>query len=265
MSVNFKGFLGPQLTRRSSRFTQGQGWQLEQEYQGTFAAIAGKENLKFDGWDLEFGRRGPYHTVRATANLPGFGGERELTERWSVHKELVEKDIFSHPAVAADQKTWNDSVAVSTGEAPPWKRFVELFAEGQLTKEGFDQFLPTARLNPSFIPLAVELSRGITGYETEYVVLERTQKISPQYDLKMDIGANSVIYRTVDLQTVFGVPNGILFNLPNSADYVDPPQGAWGWRLRDQSVEYQGPLLAVRQQDWAFAWWSTYLNTLFVP
>lgn len=224
----------------------------------TLSDALGREKLFSQaGYTTEISLQGPVFKLRATAFQPS-SNPPYYTERWSWSKEIQSRSIWSHPKVVTELNT----VAVPS----EYRKDIE-----QAVTDGTP--LKAAPVGDSGLPFKTQLFRhllnGEESYEFETLVVRRLRQGYPFNALRSKVnlpsvvlGANSIIYRTNTLISVFGLPPNIQAIMP-----VDPPDPsgdyAWGWRIRDQNGDFEGHLKFNETLDWVYAPWSRLAYTLF--
>ncbi len=226
-SVLSGGKPGPHITRTGFSFNTDTGlYTQEIEYSGSKAGIQGLANT--------FANRNQDHRLdnedglsRVTVFIPQQGSE--ALDKYEVMWEMEQRNIWSHPTVAAAAKAYDDAL-VDTGD----QTFRDIAEDAVSGKIG---------LTPTGIMAQViaNLRAGIDGWEQEYVTLRRTRVIPPDFGSAANISAASLIYTTDQLL----LPSSIAFNVPSDADISgfpnsDPDNFQWGWRRRPSTSSIQG-------------------------
>ena len=181
---------------------------------------------------LQTGQEGPLHTLTATFATLNDGATETPTDKWTINTEVLEKAGFFHPTV-------NAAMEASANPAD-WRMAVE-----DAVKDGTLVSFPGVQGQ-----MFLELRRGATHFEDEYLVLRRTRSVSTSYTTQMSLTASRLIYSSSQLP----VPTSVLFTLPNLP--ANPAQSQWGWRLRTQSSEVVGTKVE-QAHEWVLAAWST--------
>jgi hypothetical protein len=230
------------------------------EWHGTKAALIAKQ-AELGGRTRLYPIQGPLWSLVTTytggAAVPGQEPEDEVaTDKWSTHTNILEKEIWMHPLVFAA------AVAYDSANPNKFKRQLEKYAEEENPIVGPDCMSDSTSLASPYSSLQVhdvaedvmiELGRGATHYEDEYLVLRRTRTISTTFPVSMPLYSTRLIYTTAQIP----VPLNVLFSLPTFPDA--PAQSSWGWRLRTQQSDFVGPTRIEQVFEWVLAAWSTLL------
>lgn len=256
MSAIIKGTAAVQLVRQEYRYDpQVNGTVFESEYHGST-----KSALGFFGRNKGTGNNVSVSLDNGTGRVViqravGTDGEQtQTTERYEVAIEFLEKDIWQNTQIAQEARRYNELIDLSgSAEDLYYREACEEIAVKKL------QFT----INPTDYPLAAQVVRylrdGVTGWETEYVVVKRSRKIarssSPQI---ATVGEGKYIYSTAQL----GLPNDIAFSVPDSStltpissDYV------WGWRRRPSTSTIEG-MFIDQNSEFILSQWSTLFYTV---
>jgi len=170
----------------------------------------------------------------------------QVTTEWETDTEAFEKDIFRHPTVQQDVIDQNTT-------ASEWRKAVEAAVE---TEGATAHAAAIAALTTTQQSVAVELGRGVTGYEDEYQTLTRTRRASSLYPFSyvVRLGLARVVFSVAQLQ----LPSNLGFltgSLP-----AQPPSTYWGWRMRDQRVRIVGDKVE-EVVTFVLSDWSSFLYT----
>jgi hypothetical protein len=103
-------------------------------------------------------------------------------------------------------------------------------------------------------------ARGTEVYEVKRFVLRRRRTFSPQYAGRAVLDAVEKVYTTQKLIELFGIPQIIQMQLPQTPP-TKPSESVWAWRSRvDNSTTQLGRVAKTEEVlDWVFAAWSTLL------
>ena len=266
-----RGLTGPQLISQGREFVVGQGWVYRVEYQGNFNDINGLGNgLRLEGYDFVVSGDGPIYTLQATRQAIGSNDFSDFYDRFTMNKEFIEKDIFEHPTVRAESAVWVATpLPGQTNTQTKYRQYITNYAT---TDDHENKFIfefqfgpPNAQTYPVAHQVAREIARGVTHYETEYLVMTRERMVSIVYGQKLTPlpGATSKIYSLRQISIIYDFPNGFIgidmgdvVNQQNDTSLTDT---RWGWRNRRNEVTYIGGIKAEVLQDFAFAAWSTWI------
>ena len=220
------------------------GYTTRQTYKGRNTEIyALAASYRALGWATNISQDGPVHILAAT--LGGSAEEVETPdEQWGWNTEQITKDVFSHPAVAAE--------AALFAKPAKYKNDIENAVAQGIALAGDVSTLPLAPL------VYRELTRGVTGYEVEYFTLSRVRNYSPNYPLRVQIDAVSKLYTTAQLIATFNLPSIVQNALPDTPD-ISAVGAIWAWRRRDFSAEYDGAGRITERTTWAHSNWSALL------
>lgn len=244
-----KGSKAIQLVRQEYRYDpQQQTNVIEREYQGStlsalgfYTKTAGGVNnvsVQLDG--------GVGRVVMQSPVAGGKSGE-EVTERYEVVTEFVEKDIFQIPAVAQEARAYDLTVDSAGEESAPYYR--QLAEDCASNKSNV--------LNPAVYPFFGQVLRylrdGVTGYELEYVVIKRTRRIPRGSAQVASIGDGLVYYTTAQLL----LPDDVAFSVPDSTGLTPISSDyAWGWRRRPSQSVVEG-MYIDQSSEFILSQWST--------
>ena len=259
MSAVIKGTSAVQLVRQEYRYDpQIDGTVLESEYHGStksalgfFGRSKGAGNNVSVSLDNGTGRvviQRPVGTAKE---------ENQYTERYEVAIEFLEKEIWQNTEIAQEARRYNALIDSSAS------------AEDMYYREACEE-IATKKLkftiNPIDYPLAEKVIRylrdGVTGWETEYVVVKRSRRIPREQSLVntsiATVGEGKYIYTTAQL----GLPDDIAFSVPDSSsltpissDYV------WGWRRRPSTSTIEG-MFIDQNSEFILSQWSTLFYTV---
>ncbi len=222
-----RGKPGPHITRIGYSFNTETGlYTQEITYSGTKLGITGLANA--------FANRNQDHRVdhedgmsHVTVFIPQQGSE--VLDKYEVMWEMEQRNIWSHPSVAAAAKAYDDAL-VNVGD----QTFRDIAEDAVTGKIGLT---PTGVM----AQVVAHLRAGVDGWEQEYVTLRRTRVIPPDFGTQASITAASLIYTTTQLL----LPSSIAFNVPSDGDISgfpnpDPTNFKWGWRRRPSTSTIQG-------------------------
>ena len=223
------------------------GLQAEQEYIGLKAAISALE-----------GQQPPTSTTRIVEETSpvsslvvrhangGVIEPEEGVDRWEIDTEPLDQDGFNHPTVQAEMLAYSIPA--------DYRKQIEDAVENGRSSPA------VAATNPGAAAIFVELLRGATHFETEFIVLRRIRAISTAYTPKIILNANRYIYSLAQLP----VTNILAWTLPGATGNDLPPnpeQAQWGYRLRTQRTVITG-IRAEVIHEWVLAAWSTLYYTV---
>lgn len=190
----------------------------------------------------------PYFSLIATfpdlQDLEPEDPEEQAIDQWTISTEVLQTDAFSLPAAVEEALIWDSA-------NPPAPKTYRKLIEDQATDEtGYASLVGPAY--PFAQSLKLEIGRGATHFDDEYVVLRRTRTLGNGQASKINIKAVRKIYDGNKL----GVPSNVGFALPSPPPTAEWPEDAyWGWRLRTQQSSYNGNRVE-QSYEWVFAAWS---------
>jgi hypothetical protein len=171
--------------------------------------------------------------------------DEQAVDRWTIHTETLQTDGFSLPEAVSEAS------AFDTGFYD--KTYRKLLEDGDLSEPGLVFLRNAANGYVTAIDLFLEMRRGATHFDDEYVVLRRTRTLGNGQASKINLKAIRLIYDSGAL----GLPSNVGFTLPDAPDVAEWPENAyWGWRLRTQQCEFNGNRVE-QSYEWVFAAWST--------
>lgn len=250
--MSYAGTKGPLLTSQEAEFSRGQGWSDTVTYTGGRDEVFGiADELIFDGYEFDITQDGPYYTLTGRRQAQNVNNQ-SFVDRYKFSKESIDREIWTLEAVQSEANNY--------GDIQDYKKIIE-----DALEDG-DETAMTLSLPPANYPAAwktlTELARGATHYEDEYIVLARERVVGIKYTPKLDLKNTSYIYTTAQLISVFGIPNFSNVFLPDAPSYI-PPQTQWGWRSRNEQINFLEGQKAEISQDWVYAAWSTNLYDTF--
>lgn len=197
----------------------------------------------------------PYYSLTAVfpdlQDLEPQNPEEQVVDRWTIHTEVLQTDGFSMPGVAEEAGFF---------ETDPSRKgtYRKTLEDGDLSDPGYNILKNSAAGGQPVYPVArdliVELRRGATHFDDEYVVLRRVRTVSNGSALKINLKAVRLIYDSNKL----GVPSNVAFAMPTLPPVSEWPINAyWGWRLRTQSADFVGNRIE-QTYEWVLAAWSTF-------
>lgn len=239
MSAITKGKQSATLIKSEPVFdADAQTYAFDVTYMGNQAAILGLEaGFQDEGFSYEIQQDG------GVFYLHGRVPQSDPVDHYEIFTESTEQSLFQQPHVAEVAKAYDDSIAVG---AQTWR---------SLTEEAV-----TTKSLHGATPFTVEydvvnaLRNGVTGFQVDFITLRRVRRVKRLFayastgKLNLDIGL--FIYQTDHL----GVPADVAFVLPTVTLPVTD-QYLWGWRRRNQSVEYVGQWIE-QKIELTFAPWS---------
>jgi len=248
------GDQGAMLERVEWVFDPQYGYTWQYTYIGIELAIRGTAELyELSGFRTHVYHNGNFWTLEASLPTPVQEGGVEIpVDRWTIHTEFAQLDIFSHAAVQVEISNWVD---VSPGTRSPglYKKYIEDAQKEGTALDSIISGFPFANL------LYNELIRGAQSYEQKRPTLNRRRTISPTYATPIVIDAVEKFYSTAVLISAFAVPTRIAAQLPSNPA-LKPDNTQWGWRIRQQTSEFTLALNKNEETtDWVFATWSTLL------
>jgi len=238
MGYTWKGQQGLITKWQTTSFDPAQGHTLTAELWGTQVAC--------EGLVLQYSRRAGGRGERAEASQvegPVWRVNVQLplttvvSTDWECTTELIEKDLFESPAVAADAALWTNGP----------RAYRTLIEEGDV--DTIDDMVAKC---PLAVTVSNKLARGITGWETEYQVVRRTRRGAYQYPFNRTIYQAKYVYSTAQI----GMPGNLAFSFASL--FPQPSDTIQGWRLRTQ----QFSLVDTRWEEvveWALANWDSML------
>ena len=249
MAVVYKGALATES--REWNYSQDEGMQETRRCHGHPNTVRSwAYNLKDDGYDITISTGGPYWDALAIRTKPY--PTSPFVERWTLTTEILDKDLFSHPDVAAQLYAYADGPAA-------YKKAIEDLASGASTTVPGDATVASW--------LSRELSRGVQAYEHEYHILNRNVTFDRLYadslvsPWNMPLTLSSQILKSSTLSTQQSIPPDVMFELPG--DSIPDPARRWqyGWRVREQKAEVDTSTTGAFSMSWTYAAWSTFLYT----
>lgn len=184
-----------------------------------------------------------------------------VPDRYEVMHEFVEKELWSIPGVIAEAALYDATVSV--GEAPTYRKRAEEAAEAFDNGTGIE-----AATYPLWHKIVRYLKNGVTGWESEYVVLRRSRRVSRAQgnrgvDNRTTIGDSLSVYSTAQLDlpsdVLFTVPDSVAFN--NSMSDAELEDYFWGWRRRPSTSVFEG-IHADQTNEFIFSQW---MNMRYTP
>jgi len=257
--VTYKG--ASLIYRTEWSYSQDEGWNRVVHARGRKDNVIGfSEGWRRSGYDITLSQDGPYWGMLAkkTSNDSG----HQWIERWVLATEILEKDIFSKPAVAAEMFAYAD------GPAKYRKAVEEAVSTGDSTKG------PTGTVESIWV--IRELTRGVEGYEHEYHILSRTVTFPSTWagdvpaPFDMSLKLSGTILTSSQLNAQQSIPDDVLFTLPpdrTGAELAEDSSASvmWGWRMREQKAEIDTSTTGSFQLSWTYAAWSTFIYTPYSP
>lgn len=233
------------MTKIEYAYRPNKGFSTRVIERGVPSYIFGLVNAyRNDGFNVTTRRTGPYAELAAeVADVNTVA----IVERWSVTNEIIEKDLFTLPNAMVEAS------AFTKGKAAYRNGITNAVDEGKTLPAAYAGFLFASTLYQ-------ELSRGVTGYEREYVVLSKERTFPINATQTLNLTSTRTIYTTNQLISVAQIPPAVQFSLPNPANGAEP-QTMWGWRTRDQEAEIASDFTVTLRARWVFAQWSTFLYT----
>jgi hypothetical protein len=242
------------LVETSEIFDPAQGFQVQEEYQGTELGIDVLSNaVLLAGGRTTRTRKGGAHVlqVRWASLDQKNGGPETANDNYSIECEEVQPSIWEHPTVtfAADL----------SGDPYLWRKAVENFLKNP-TPAAF------GNLSPEGQQVAQYLLRGGSVFASHIPVLSRQRTFSLQYTTKLKVEAVPAVYTTSAMVSSFGIPSAVAAQLPDNptiADGVTPSGTVWAWKIRRQNTRYVPALNKVEETiDWIFSAWATWVYPL---
>lgn len=253
--MSYRGTKGPITISEEPEFIQGEGWAFNVVAVGGFNEISGLANQYInDGYEFSIDRGGPWTVLRAKRQSFDATDNQQVVDRYTFAKEQIEKEIWTLPGVQAEALTFGGGMSAYRALLEDTAETLDGAEETILNSSQFDPY-------PIMRKILIELTRGATAYEDEYITLRRERVVGIKYTPKLSLEANSIIYTTGELISVFGIPNFPYITMP--ATPTTPPNSRWGWRSRKQEVQFiEGQKIQVIQ-DWVYAAWSTNIYSTF--
>lgn len=180
------------------------------------------------------------------------------SDKWSIHTDALEKQIWAHPLIFAAAKAYDS-------ENPnKFKRELEKYAEDSGAESASSPAClgnsnPLAEPYQAFVVyqvadlVLIELGRGCDHYEEECLTLRRVRSISTGFRTAMPLYTARLVYTSAQLS----LPDDVRFSLPTFP--ANPAQAVWGWRLKQQQSEFLAPGRIEQSFEWVLAAWSTLL------
>lgn len=245
MSAKWKGTLQIVLVSDEPFYDPSSGLQYtDRIWAGKEEAIKGFANdLEEEGIGYQISASPPIFMI--SARIPISDATIDIPDRYEISTEAQDKSIFELPGVVEEIIRYDASIAET---AETYKSRAERFVDKGLTYV-FDD------INfPLFGKVVRHLRNGVTGFQTDYVVLRRMRQIDLSYGYsggRMNLSDGLLIFTTAQLN----LPSEVGFVVPStptdpSADY------AWGWKVRGQRVELVGNYME-QVVELVFAPWST--------
>ena len=262
MSAIVKGTASTQLVRQELRYdAQSDNVTIENEYHGSVRSALGMF-ARQRGYGNNVTATIDGGTGRVVIQTPTAGedaGEEgvQYTERYEVKIEFLEKEIWQVPNIAMEARRYNSVIDATGSESDPYYR--EAIEQAAVNKLTFT-------IDPVVYPYAAQVIRyvrdGVTGWETEYVVVSRSRRIPRasyvgQSTAIATIGEGQYVYTTNQLQ----LPYDVSFRVPDStsltpisSDYI------WGWRRRPSTSTIEGQFID-QTSEFILSQWSSLFYT----
>lgn len=241
MSTIFKGTKQVQLVREEFVFDPQNGLVLEREFRGPTTAVNGLVGGMPSTLTFRTNQEGPVGSL--IVRYPN--GDNLVAEtpvdRWEIDTEVLDRDGFYHPTIQAEMEAYTIPAS--------YRKQIEDAVENGTTSPA------VAATNPGANKIFLELRRGASHFETEFLVLRRQRTISPSYTGRLTLNATSLIYSALQLP----VPALVGWTLPTLPS--NPPQSQWGYRLRTQKTAFVGNRVE-QVHEWVLAAWSTLYYTV---
>lgn len=253
MSAIWKGTVGPVVVSEEIHHESETGnVSVDITYQGSRDAIFGL-SVEFENQRVSFqtNQSGPVHTL--TARIPTIINAAEVQpDRYEISTESADKSIFDHPLIIGDAYEYNSSIAANA------KTYQKLATDASEKRNEFalaGGFTDPVTQNSRFNSVVRHLTNGVTGFQIDFVVLQRFRKVALEYGYgsagRITLDSGLYIYSTLQLN----LSQSVAFKLP--ATPSDPSVDyKWGWRKRGQKVDIVGNYVE-QTVELLFAPWST--------
>ena len=247
--ISNNGLVGVVLERIEWVFEPQYGYTWQYTYNGTEIAVrSAAATYELSGYKTHVFHNGSFWTLEATLPTGLQEGVSEIpVDRWTIHTEFAQLDIFSHPSIQLETSAFSPATPSSYK-----KTIKDAVANGVGLPTSLNSY-PFAQL------LYQELLRGADSYEQKRPTLNRRRTISASWSTPIVIDAVEKFYSTAVLISAFAVPGRIAGQLPSNPA-LKPANTQWGWRIRQQVSEFTLALNKNEETtDWVFAAWSTLL------